>query len=534
MLLVLFNKKVEESYGVRLSEVPHEEGKVITLKAPISRTKAHKRASKAPLLQFRDFEKGDHGDVDTLTHTGYVRVRKDASAESQSYPYQFLPLSAALRVSQKDDVESGRIEEGSIHPAVVFDYDVAGDSGAPLLILSLNPGGTREALRMKPDRKYTPIDHPQHILSELKVGDGPLIAKVVRLLPGKALIDCEVGRKVSAEGMVKVFGILRFQDSLELPTKEREEEAIMDFEGEDCYGTNDISDLSIDDLDTEADFDSNYEEDEEEEDDDDDDELADDLLALRDETSLEEGLFEEDEEVEDITHMFKMNEDGSMSYTDPENGETIVLDFDEDDDDEENEVDDDNVKDLRDVRSSEDDLKKRSEGKGFLVQNQAPASRSKRTYRTKPLDSFLSRKSLQKKRLRVGDEVKVYIRSVSKQSNQFTVTTNQDVRGRKARELKKEGDAQKKLQRLEKQLGGSLQRIFDLQGQECDGTVRATSQTGDWVYVQPFINGLPIGVARLHEDIKTVETGDSVRVRLEGIDAERGQIAMQVLSKLSP
>jgi hypothetical protein len=201
MLLALFSQKVQDSYGIKLVEQVHDGETILSLKAPISRHKAHKRVAKAPLLQFRLHYDGDHGDADTLTHTGFVKSRDD---ESLDQLYRFLPLSAALRVT-KDDVDTARVAQGSIHPAVVFDYDVAGDGGSPLLTLSLNPGGARESLKVKPDRRYQPIDSPQHMLNELTVGDGPFKAKVVKLLPGRALVDCEVGRKVSTEGMVKVF-----------------------------------------------------------------------------------------------------------------------------------------------------------------------------------------------------------------------------------------------------------------------------------------------------------------------------------------
>lgn len=109
------------------------------------------------------------------------------------------------------------------------------------------------------------------------------------------------------------------------------------------------------------------------------------------------------------------------------------------------------------------------------------------------------------------------------------------MQGRRPKDLKKETNAIKKLDRLKKSLGGSLQTIWELKGQECTGIVKATSQTGEWCYVQPSLNGLPVGVATLAEGIdRDFSSGDTVRVRIAGVDEERGQLAMELLGKLLP
>ena len=511
MLTELFNKRVEESYGVKLSQV-HKNGEdLLTLRAPISLRKGHRRAAKAPMLQFRPHKDGDHGDADTLTHTGHIRVRND-DEESEQF-YNFLPLSAALRVNQKDDMETGRIEQGSIHPAVVFDYDIAGDGGSPLLTLSLNPGGTREALRVKPDRKYIPIENPQKAFEELKVGDGPFSATVVRLMYGKALVDCEIGRKVSSEGMVKVFGAIRYKDAVEVPTlagSSDEEESMEDYE-DDFF---DEDSGSLDQL-----FEFNDEEDDDDEDNDEqeDDGLseAEELLALRDSSSFEEGTFEDGEIEEDITDMFEQNDDGTMSYKDPETGETITITFEDDDEDDD---------DLR--SSAENTPSSTSRASRSDARSRYPATR---TTNTKGFE-----KKSQSKKLRVGDELKVYIRSVSKQSGQYTVTLDPSVQGRKAKDLKQESEAQKRISRLEKKFGGDLDRILALEGTECEGTIRALSKAGagDWVYVQPHLDDLPVGVASMTDmEDAQLAAGDKVRVVLNGIDEERGQLAMKVVAR---
>jgi ribosomal protein S1 len=211
--------------------------------------------------------------------------------------------------------------------------------------------------------------------------------------------------------------------------------------------------------------------------------------------------------------MFVQNEDGSLSYTDPETGETIVI-----------ESDDDDFAEMMNVKKEIDSHVPKSEPKSNSLKEKIPAA-------SKHAKLSLSQPSLHSKRLRVGDDVKVYIRSVSKQSSQYTVTTNPAVQGRKAKDLKQEAEAQKRLQRLEKKLGGSLERIYALEGQECDGTVRATSQTGDWIYVQPNLEGLPVGVAIMTDDAEELAPGDKVRVKLGGIDEQRGQLFMQVFGK---
>jgi len=52
--------------------------------------------------------------------------------------------------------------------------------------------------------------------------------------------------------------------------------------------------------------------------------------------------------------------------------------------------------------------------------------------------------------------------------------------------------------------------------------------------VQPSLYDLPVGVAAPGDDSSTISQGDTVRVRLDGIDESRGQLAMTVLEKLAP
>ena len=70
-----------------------------------------------------------------------------------------------------------------------------------------------------------------------------------------------------------------------------------------------------------------------------------------------------------------------------------------------------------------------------------------------------------------------------------------------------------------------------LVGDEGEGIVKAISKTGDWLYVEPQFRGLPVGVAQLASGmtLKSLSEGDSVRIRVDGIDEARGQLALTVL-----
>merc|ERR1712226_1584770 len=67
--------------------------------------------------------------------------------------------------------------------------------------------------------------------------------------------------------------------------------------------------------------------------------------------------------------------------------------------------------------------------------------------------------------LKVGDEVNVFIKSVSKQSGRFAVTTDPSVQGKKAKDIKRENEAEKKLSKLAKKFGEEgLEKILELEG----------------------------------------------------------------------
>lgn len=149
--------------------------------------------------------------------------------------------------------------------------------------------------------------------------------------------------------------------------------------------------------------------------------------------------------------------------------------------------------------------------------------------------------------IEAGDEIQVYIKSMSPQSGRFMVTLDASIKNKKPKDIKREKQADKRKERLAKRV--SYEDIQSLIGNVYDGVVKAKSKTGDWYYVQPTATDdeeandvvLPVGVANFStnessdDDVDGVgehnsySTGDQVRVRLEGIDESRGQLALTLL-----
>ena len=165
-----------------------------------------------------------------------------------------------------------------------------------------------------------------------------------------------------------------------------------------------------------------------------------------------------------------------------------------------------------------------------------------------------------------GDEIRVYIKAVSTQSGRFMVTLDPNVGDKKARDRKIERQAEKRRGRLLSKRRGAGGRGDDNNGDDdggdgrgdvrswvgnvYDGVVKAKSKTGNWYYVQPTrVDGaavgegagggaasLPVGIANFPAQAGKGEVhrasyspGDRVRVRLEGIDERRGQLALTLL-----
>lgn len=139
-----------------------------------------------------------------------------------------------------------------------------------------------------------------------------------------------------------------------------------------------------------------------------------------------------------------------------------------------------------------------------------------------------------------GDEVQVYVKAVSTQSGRFMVSLDPSAGEKKPKDAKREKQADKRKERLEKRI--SREDIESLMGNIYDGIVKAKSKTGDFYYVQPCGDGgdgweerLPAGVASFEDGEEggaergSYSAGDHVRVRLEGVDEGRGQLALTLL-----
>jgi len=147
--------------------------------------------------------------------------------------------------------------------------------------------------------------------------------------------------------------------------------------------------------------------------------------------------------------------------------------------------------------------------------------------------------------LQVNDIVEVYIKAVSQQSGRFMVTLDPSVKDKKAKQLKMEKTAQKRMSKLAEKMGGGkgLDAILELVGTEFDGVVKAVSKNDRrCYYVQPLVRRdgtindelhLPVGIATPSNGAGSTQElllpGDEVRIKIDGIDEKRGQLAMTLL-----
>ena len=485
----LLTKEIQAKLDIQLLST----GETLWFLTHMSRFRGHRLAEEAGLLQFENGE-----------HTGVTRIKTEST-------FECLPLSAALRVSQRA-VDNGIISEGTIHNVQVFAFDPLGDGGSPLLKLSMNT-----ERRMSKNKRIVEIVDARMIqrnLTDLTVGAGPFKGKVTRVSHKAmaAFIDIGVGRSVKQGQMTKVLGMLRFDDLNKIDDKDNMAYALeLDLDDDDELEEeinvieNALNSMQYDDEDTM--------ELEDEKINDFTESMVDDLFATSDHTEEEENddsAFVESEEEEDITHLISLK-DGIMSYTDPETGELVSLgSLVDNDDDMDLEGDDDDDEASLSGLSPEERLQTLGE---WIDGEETEADAVKR------------------KHVKVGDELNVYIQAVSKQSGRFMLTARPIVQNMK--EVKRETELDKKLSRLIARMGGDIANIEALYGTECDGVIKATSKTGNWLYVEPQFQDLPVGVAQVADGISidSLSQGDSVRIRLEGLDESRGQLAMTVIRK---
>lgn len=405
-----------------------------------------------------------------LRHTGLVRGASDED----------LPLSAALRLNNPNALL--RVREGEVVSAFVFQYDATGDNGQPLLVLSLdtpprsggNVGAARKrSLDAQRERRRRKAD----MLSTEEEGGGehPQLERMFE--------DLTVG---DGPFRGKVLNI-----------NSRAQAAFVDMGVGRKRGKNSGGGVER-------------------------------ILGMLRFDDIVVGTTEDEEEViaetiEDVSDMFELDEDGvTLLSVDSETGEkTMVGSIDEDN---EEEVEEDDSEDNLFAGMSADD---RLMAIGDLLDAEDEETAiSSSTPEVATLTTTTST-------LNVGDDVEVYVRTVSPQSRRFMLTTVKPSPSTNYKDIKFKQVADKRLSKL----SASLSAIEELRGTECFGVVKATSKTGNWCYVQPEVeaSSVPkVGVAHPEVDgdvDDTIAEGDRVRIRLEGIDESRGQLSMTLLGK---
>eukprot|EP00560_Eucampia_antarctica_P005999 CAMPEP_0197823292 /NCGR_PEP_ID=MMETSP1437-20131217/614_1 /TAXON_ID=49252 ORGANISM="Eucampia antarctica, Strain CCMP1452" /NCGR_SAMPLE_ID=MMETSP1437 /ASSEMBLY_ACC=CAM_ASM_001096 /LENGTH=714 /DNA_ID=CAMNT_0043422371 /DNA_START=120 /DNA_END=2264 /DNA_ORIENTATION=- len=469
----------------------------------VSRVKARQLVQKLAVISMTLTEDDDS----TMKHTGNIRVKppnnnksnnnnnnnnnNNHNAPATNPLFEWKDLSAAVRIAQHN-VDSGRISMGDELNAFVFSYDVAGDNGSPLLTLSMDPPKRNPIRARTQQQQQRP---PTQDLNTLQMGEGPFPATVVRVSSkaGASFVDMGVYRnrgKKQGGGTTRVLGMLRFyNDEQTSPVTTTTADATA--EEEDIVMT--IEDLFVNDTD----------------DDDDEEEIA-----------------------EDVTDMYETDKDGSMYLIDPVTGERTFLASINDDIDAVEEDDDDEDDEFANMNPQER-LNAISE---MLSEDDSDNIHQKNNNNNNNI------KKLRANKVKEGDVVQVYVHSVFPQSGRFMVTLDENVSGSNAKDVKKAKVAKKKKSKLGPML---LQTIMDSVGMECTGIIQAKSNTGNWYYVQPDNTitdttadpdkKLPVGVAIPNESdtdesvSDSFNTGDKVRVRIDGIDEARGQLALTLL-----
>lgn len=522
MLRGIFDDNFFRETGVRVKRSgPKRE---LVLSSSLSPRLARESAFKAEFLQFCPSKE----DANRMLHTGTTLKIDDQKDKYKTLTSSdvFDPLSAAVRISQVD-ADSGRFQTGMECNAFFQSYDGMGDNGSPLVTCAIDPpsGQIRDQMKRRAYVKRqleAQTNRQQHFanptvpgrdLHDLKTGDGPYTATVIKVSPrsGAAFVDLGVTRQKGKKfggGIVRVLGMLRFDDidsSMNFDDASIEEAALI--EASLLEGSDSDDDMYTDD---------NYEED------DDDDVLTVDDLFMEEETEVEE---------EDVSDKYSIDKDGNIYMVDAADGGKKVIIGSVNDDDVENEQDDEDDDDDED----EDIFAGMSpEQRLMAIGDMIEASESSKEVSSSKLQIKTKSSSKKDRRyLKQGDKVTVFIRSVFPQSGRFMVTQDASIKNRKLKDIKREKEAEKRLEKLSNKMGGAegMQNILNSVGQEMEGEVKAKSKTGNWYYVQPAAVGFPVGVA--HSPIEeSLEPGQKARIRIEGIDEKRGQLSLTVLARL--
>lgn len=490
MIRALFDKNALKDSGVEVSRVGAK--RELALCSSLSLRLARESAYMAEFVQFMPSDE----DKDRMLHTGTTfRISKDDKYQTLSTPDVVQPLSAAVRISQAD-AEKGRFQAGMECNAFFTAYDGMGDNGSPLATCAIDPprGQIRDQMKRrayvkrqidaKTDRKRDMMvdkNKPTRDLNELRAGDGPYTATVVKVSSraNAAFVDLGVSRqkgKKAGGGTTKVLAMLRFDDIVDgMPLDEIDEEAAL-IEASLLEGSDDDGIFTVEDL------------------------------------------FEDEGEdtIEDVSDTYSMDEHGNVIMIDPDTGEKTILGSADEDEEENEDADDEESDDMFAGMGPEERLK----AIGDMLEKEEKAP--------KEIKNVKTAKDI---KLRHGDKVDVFVRAVFPQSGRFMVTQNSSIKDNKLKDLKREKQAEKRLSKLAKKMGGEdgLNKIVSSVGVEMEGMVKAKSKTGDWYYVQPADESFPVGLAKC-EIAAVLDAGQSVKIRVDGIDEARGQLALTILS----
>jgi hypothetical protein len=516
-----FDQNTLDEQGVNAYRSNDTKSQLI-LASALSTRIAREAVSKASLVQFIPNVAEDKG---MMIHTGTSFQAANGNEIFSLIKDNPLQLSAAVRVSQSD-ADANRIYPGLECNAFVLSYDNVGDNGNPLLICTIDP--PRSQIRDQMKRKsyiqrqmaltkdkieskkmFSGIQsNTIRDLSDIKVGEGPIKATVIRVSTrsGAAFVDIGVGRKTgkkSGGGLARVLGMLRFEDVVQNSLDSKSSTI------DDIYGSSKLTEEE------EAIIEASLlvEGDDSREVDNDDD---------VDEAFTVEDLFMDDEyeSTEDVTDLYSLDNEGNMYMIDPSTGDKVFLGSTEPDD---ADFDSDETNLFSGLDASQ-----RLEALGKLLETEENSQKRNKKNETEFQPDFDA------KFLKMGDEIDVYIRAVYPQSGRFMVTLDAGMRNRKLKDIKREEEAVKRLNRLSNKFGNTdgLQLILNNIGKELNGTVKAQSKSGDWYYVQPDINEvegvtIPVGIAKNGLGSALV-SGQKVVVRLDGVDDSRGQVAMTI------
>jgi hypothetical protein len=512
LLQGLFDSTFEDEYGIQLIYLDTNTNKDTRDPEPyitstLSYRPARKVAQESIFLQFISSSSSSssshevhmsssssHNNMqDRMVHTGYTTLVNTSSTWNDKVP---VLLSAALKMSQVD-ADARRIQEGMILEAFVLSFDVKGDNEAPLLTCAMSLPNSLVRDQMK--RRY----HIRHILSSRQriqdeysslqsqlarttdVNNRDRDIKFDLIQTGNKLTILDIGDLHVGDGPFKATVMRIFSPRKNTDRKSRDAAAFVDLGVSRKRGKKNgggrarVFGLLVDDADI-SEQDSYDDDDEKEE--------------------------EVDEMEEDLSALFSVDDDGNLVSMDDS---TITSAF----------IDDSEI-------GLEDD-----DSNGFSsLENMSSLERLE--YIGKMFEQTVPSPILdQRPEFQVGDEIDVYIKAVFLQSGRFMVTQDSNIKNTKYNRIKKQKEADKRLSRLTTKV--SMSSITENIGEECIGRIKAKSKSGLGFYVEPENaegGKLTAGLANpVYTDWETLSQGTRVRIRLEGIDEERGQLSYSLL-----